>query len=104
MKTNGLSYNSRKALMVNIGEAAGTEIANLIAQMAAEIEELRASRGLFPEVRNTPAISSKSRFEETFRTGLPSPRHSRRGFRRNARGLSMDPEPSASGDRPEAGA
>ena len=44
MKTSGLSYNSRKALMVNIGESAGTEIANLIAQMAAEIEELRRSK------------------------------------------------------------
>lgn len=44
MKNSGLSYNSRKALMVNIGEAAGTEIANLIAQMAAEIEELRRTK------------------------------------------------------------
>jgi len=41
---SGLSYNSRKALMVNIGEQAGTEIANLIAQMAAEIEELRRTK------------------------------------------------------------
>ncbi len=44
MKNTGLSYNSRKALMVNIGEAAGTEIANLISQMAAEIEELRRTK------------------------------------------------------------
>lgn len=44
MKNSGLSYNSRKALMVNIGEAAGTEIANLISQMAAEIEDLRRSK------------------------------------------------------------
>ncbi len=44
MKNNGLSFNSRKALMVNIGESAGTEIANLIAQMAAEIEELRRTK------------------------------------------------------------
>ena len=45
MKSNtGLSYNSRKALMVNIGEKAGTEIANLISQMAAEIEELRRTK------------------------------------------------------------
>ncbi len=35
MKTPGLSYNSRKALIVNIGETAGTEIAELMAQMAA---------------------------------------------------------------------
>ena len=44
MKNTGLSYNSRKALMVNIGESAGAEIANLIAQMAAEIEELRRTK------------------------------------------------------------
>ncbi len=44
MKTTGLSYNSRKALVVHIGESAGTEIANLIAQMAAEIEELRRTK------------------------------------------------------------
>ncbi len=44
MKNSGLSYNSRKALMVNIGESAGAEIANLIAQMAAEIEELRRTK------------------------------------------------------------
>jgi hypothetical protein len=44
MKNTGLSYNSRKALMVNIGEKAGSEIANLIAQMAAEIEELRRTK------------------------------------------------------------
>jgi hypothetical protein len=44
MKMNGLSYNSRKALIVNIGEAAGTEIANLISQMSAEIEELRRTK------------------------------------------------------------
>lgn len=44
MKNTGLSYNSRKALIVNIGESAGTEIANLITQMAAEIEELRRTK------------------------------------------------------------
>ena len=44
MKTTGLSYNSRKALIVNIGETAGTEIAELMTQMAAEIEELRRTK------------------------------------------------------------
>ncbi len=44
MKTTGLTYNSRKALMVNIGDSAGEEIANLISQMAAEIEELRRTK------------------------------------------------------------
>ncbi len=44
MKNSGLSFNSKKALMVNIGEDAGMEIANLIAEMAAEIEELRRTK------------------------------------------------------------
>lgn len=44
MSNHGLTFNSRKALMNNIGEAAGTEIANLIAEMAAEIEELRRTK------------------------------------------------------------
>jgi hypothetical protein len=44
MKTTGLSYNSRKALMVHIGESAGSEIANLIQKMAAEIEDLRRTK------------------------------------------------------------
>tara|TARA_R110002049_G_scaffold4601_5_gene32274 strand:- start:389759 stop:389959 length:201 start_codon:yes stop_codon:yes gene_type:complete len=44
MKSTGLTYNCRKALQVNIGESAGAEIANLISQMAAEIEELRRSK------------------------------------------------------------
>ena len=44
MKSTGLTYNARKALMINIGESAGTEIANLLSQMAAEIEELRRSK------------------------------------------------------------
>ena len=44
MKTTGLSYNARKALMVHVGEAAGAEIANLIQRMAAEIEELRRTK------------------------------------------------------------
>ena len=57
MKTTGLSYNSRKALMVNIGEAAGTEIANLISQMAAEIEELRRTK-----VNGDPDRPRRTRF------------------------------------------
>lgn len=44
MKTSGLTYNCRKALMNNIGESAGEEIANMISQMAAEIEELRRTK------------------------------------------------------------
>ncbi|MEM0925971.1 MAG: hypothetical protein AAGJ83_08035, partial [Planctomycetota bacterium] len=44
MNRYGLTFNSRKALMNNIGEAAGTEIANLISEMAAEIDELRRNK------------------------------------------------------------
>ena len=44
MKTASLSYNSRKALIINIGEKAGTEIADLISQMASEIEDLRRTK------------------------------------------------------------
>jgi hypothetical protein len=44
MNQSGLSYNSRKALINNIGEAAGTEIANLINELVAEVEELRRTK------------------------------------------------------------
>ncbi len=44
MKSTGLTYNARKALMVNVGDAAGTEIANLLSQLAAEVEELRRTK------------------------------------------------------------
>lgn len=50
-RISGLSYNARKALTVHIGEKAGGEIADLIQQMAAEIEELRRSK-----VNITPII------------------------------------------------
>ena len=39
-----LSFNSRKALSVQLGEKAGNEIANLIQQMAAQIEELQKNK------------------------------------------------------------
>ena len=43
-KLKGLTYSARKALTVHIGEQAGAEIADLIQQMAAEIEELRRTK------------------------------------------------------------
>ncbi len=64
MKNIGLSYNSRKALMVNIGEAAGTEIANLIAQMAAEIEELRRTKVNVTKIVPTPPDAHETFVEE----------------------------------------
>ncbi len=44
MDNRGLSYNSRKALMVNIGENAGTELADLLSQLLNEVEELRRTK------------------------------------------------------------
>ncbi len=45
MKSNlGLTYNARKALSVHLGEAAGTEVANLLQKMAAQIEELKRTK------------------------------------------------------------
>ena len=41
MKSRGLSSKSRKALTEIVGENAGAEIADLISQMASEIENLR---------------------------------------------------------------
>jgi len=41
MKQRGLSHKSRKAINEAIGEAAGTELAELISQLAAEVESLR---------------------------------------------------------------
>lgn len=65
MRMNGLSYNSRKALTVHIGEAAGTEIANLISQMAAEIEELRRTKvNVTKIVPGGPAESVRHEFME----------------------------------------
>ena len=40
----GLSYSARKALSVHIGEAAGNEIAELLAKMANQIEELQRTK------------------------------------------------------------
>ena len=44
MNNRGLSYNSRKALMVNIGESAGSEVADLLGQLMEEVEELRRTK------------------------------------------------------------
>lgn len=44
MNNRGLSYNSRKALMVNIGENAGSEVADLLTQLMDEVEELRRTK------------------------------------------------------------
>jgi hypothetical protein len=52
----GLSYNTRKALAVHIGEAASNEIVGLLLQMAAQIEELKRNK-----VSVTPVIPGPAR-------------------------------------------
>lgn len=59
MNKTGLSANARKALINNIGESAGAEIANLISEMAAEIEELRRTK--VSVTRIVPASADGSR-------------------------------------------
>jgi hypothetical protein len=65
MNCNGLTFNSRKALMNNIGEAAGTEIANLISDMAAEIEDLRRSKVNVTRIVPTTNIGAMGSNQET---------------------------------------
>jgi len=54
-----LSFNARKALSVQLGDAAGEEIADLIRQMARRIEELERSKVNVTPVApdNSPVIS-----------------------------------------------
>ncbi|MCC6511965.1 MAG: hypothetical protein IT423_22900 [Pirellulaceae bacterium] len=60
MTTNlGLSYQARKALNVHVGETAGTEIANLLQRMAAQIEELKRTK-----VNVTPVVPISKQTEE----------------------------------------
>lgn len=63
MKSTGLSYNARKALMVHVGESAGVEIANLIQKMACEIEELRRTK--VNVTRIVPNKEAQGLFEES---------------------------------------
>jgi hypothetical protein len=53
----GLSYTARKALCVQLGEAAGTEVANLLQRMAAQIEELKRSKVNVTQV--VPGVHAK---------------------------------------------
>jgi len=39
-----LSYSTRKALTVHLGEKAGNEVSSLLARMASQIEELKRSK------------------------------------------------------------
>lgn len=64
---SGLSYNARKALSVQVGEEAGSEIANLIQQMAMQIEELKRSK-----VNVTPVVPGGSSQQDHAVTALDS--------------------------------
>ncbi|TWT74128.1 hypothetical protein [Allorhodopirellula solitaria] len=44
MDNRGLSFNSRKALTVNIGENAAMELSDLLSQLVSEVEELRRTK------------------------------------------------------------
>jgi hypothetical protein len=51
-----LSFNTRKALCVHLGDSAGQEIANLLQKLAARVEELERSK-----VSVTPVAPESSR-------------------------------------------
>lgn len=59
----GLSYSARKALCVQLGESAGTEVANLLQRMAAQIEELKRSKVNVTQVVPNVAASRDQRLE-----------------------------------------
>ncbi len=53
----GLSFSSRKALSVHLGESAGTEIANVIQQLVKRIEQLERTKvDITPIVRADAAL------------------------------------------------
>lgn len=52
----GLSYNTRKALTVHLGESAASELAALLQRMASQIEELKRSK-----VNVTPVVPAQCR-------------------------------------------
>ncbi|MEM6363860.1 MAG: hypothetical protein AAF539_10970 [Planctomycetota bacterium] len=64
MKNLGLSYNCRKALMVNIGESAGSEIADLIAKLVDEVEELRRTKVSITRIVPQPGDSPREFVDE----------------------------------------
>lgn len=60
MIEQNLSYRARKALMVQIGEEAGAEIADLIAALVAEVEELRRTKVDVTHIVSTRRREQKS--------------------------------------------
>ena len=62
MANFGLSYNTRKALCVQLGEAAGNELADLMQRMAHRIEALERNKvnvtRIVPTDAPTPMINA----------------------------------------------
>jgi hypothetical protein len=54
----GLSYNTRKAISVQLGESAANELATVIERMAREIEELKSGK-----VSVTPVVPNKKKLD-----------------------------------------
>ncbi len=65
MGDDKISYRARKALMVHIGEEAGSEIADLISRLVAEIEELRRTKVDVTQI--VPTDDSQGELFETTR-------------------------------------
>lgn len=64
MDYRGLSYNSRKALMVNIGDHAGNELADLLSQLLSEVEELRRTKVSITRIVPSPVEHLSELIEE----------------------------------------
>ncbi|MCM2373752.1 hypothetical protein [Aporhodopirellula aestuarii] len=64
MENRGLSYNSRKALMVNIGENAGSELADLLSRLLNEVEELRRTKVSITRIVPSQVEEAKEYIEE----------------------------------------
>lgn len=64
MDIRGLSFNSRKALTVNIGENAATEISDLISQLLSEVEELRRTKVSITRIVPSPRDHVREFIEE----------------------------------------
>lgn len=62
MANFGLSYNTRKALCVQLGEAAGNELADLMHRMAQRIEALERNKvnvtRIVPSDAPTPIVNT----------------------------------------------
>lgn len=59
MKELGLSFNSRKALSVHVGEAAAAEIIDLLEQLAERVEKLE--RGKVDVIQIVPTTPTRSK-------------------------------------------